>query len=292
MTAPGAPAPTVSPVALPRAGALTDALVAPGPVPGAAAVATVRRQLERGLSEAAGLGCGPVPCLRVRAFDLVRAADSRQSAPATAFCWTARTARRRVGLAAVRACLAHPGLAPADAVAGVVADPGGPGGTGPRGPGSCADWLATLSPPARALVQAEAAAWATALVTALEWDRAPSLTVGAPDRWWDWRGKVRVALQGRADVRLQGPGGAHLLVLGGFPSPAARAALSFSALVDALRSDGAGTPARVVAWWPDCGKAWAAQTDEAALRACAGQVLATARRMLGARVAEPPALTS
>jgi hypothetical protein len=256
---------------------------------------SLRRTLEGSLAkvaecgEAAG-GRTPAPCLRIRAFDLVRVesalparAGCGLAAPADglaggngrrSFHWTARTARRRVGLAAVRSCLAHPGLAPADAVALVVADPTGPAGIGPRDPGSCADWLASLSPPARAVVQAEAAAWATAVWTAIEWDRVhPDPVVGGPDRWWDWRGPVRVALQGRADVRLPGPGGAHFVVLDGVPSPAARRALSFSALVDALRCEGVDTPARVIGWWPQCGKAWVTPANEAALRACAEQVV-------------------
>lgn len=290
------PAPTLSPLTLPRSRALTDALTTPGNPPSAAAVATARRLVVHELEEASRRTLPNTACLRVRAFDLVRS-DLEPGAPGgtpeqsgreraasdrSAFRWTSRTARRRVGLAALRAWVAQPGLAPADAVALVVADAAGPDGPGPRGPGSCADWLASLSAPARAMVQAEATTWATAVWTALEWDRLrPAPVVGAPDRWWDWHGPLRVALQGRVDVRIPGPGGAHLLVLGGFPSAASRRALCFSALVDALRSEGADAPARVVAWWPDCGKAWVAAITGDELRACAAQVGRVVRRAMG-----------
>ena len=286
------PGPTVSPLVLPRAQALTDVLVAGGPPAGAAAVASARRLLEHGLAEAATHAVDPVPCLRIRAFDLVRPGAGMPDGPRTPFRWTARTGRRRVGLAAIRSCLANPGLAPADAVARVVADPGGPAGPGPRGPGSCADWLASLSPPARAVVQASATAWATAVWTAVEWDRVPAPLVGAPDRWWDRRDGVRVALQGRADVRVPGPGGAHLVVLDGYPSSASRRALAFGALVDALRSEGTDVPARVVGWWPDCGKAWASSIDGTALRTCAEDVVGVVRRALRVPVRTWPAASS
>ena len=279
------PAPTMSPVVLPRARALTDALAVESAPPTAAAVATARRLLERGLSDAAVTYAEPVPCLRIRAFDVVQSLGGAARVTGAPFRWTARTARRRVGLAAVRSCLAQPGLAPGEAVAQVIADPGGPTGPGPTGPGSCTDWLAGLSPSARALVQAEATTWATAVWTALDWDRLPSPMVGAPDRWWDWHGRARVAFQGRADLRIPrvgGGGGAHLVVLDGFPSHASRRALTFGALVDALRSDGADAPSRVIGWWPDCGKAWVASVDGGALRACAEDALGAVRRALRA----------
>lgn len=284
----GHDAPTLSPLALPRSKALTDALLAGGVPPGPTAVAAVRRVLERAFSGVAGAARGPLPCLRVRAFDLVRA-DEIAPGVGAPFRWTARTARRRVGLAALRRCLSDPDVAPADAVARVLADPASPAGTGPGGPGSCADWLAGLSPAARTVVQAEATTWATSVWTAIEWDRTgPTAVVGGPDRWWDWRGSHRIALQGRADVRIPGPAGAQLVVLDGFPSEAARRALCFGPLVDALRSGGVDTPSRIVAWWPDCGKAWVTVVDEHALRACADQVVRWVSRN-GAVKGDPPA---
>lgn len=274
--------PTLSPLALPRSAALTDALVGGGTPPGPSCVASVRRVLERAFADAAGAARRPLPCLRVRAFDLVRT-DEGTPPDGEPFRWTARTARRRVGLAALRRCVSGPDLAPADAVAGVMADPASPAGTGPRGPGSCADWLAGLSPAARTVVQAEATTWATSVWTALEWERIdPAPLIGGPDRWWDWRGPLRVALQSRADVRVPGPAGAQLLVLDGFPSEAARRALCFGPLVDALRSSGVDTPSRVVAWWPDCGKARVMVVDEHTLRACADQVVRAVRRSVAA----------
>ncbi|HTX63378.1 MAG TPA: hypothetical protein VMD28_07040, partial [Acidimicrobiales bacterium] len=210
------------------------------------------------------------------------------------FRWTARAARRSVGLAAVRSGLDGRAATPADAVADVMADPGGPFGVGRTGPGSCADWITSLAPPARTLVTAEATAWATRLWSAVDWGRlAPGRpVVGGPDRWWRWNdalGGCRIAVRGRADVRVGGWAtdagrGAQLAVLDGQPEIVSRQALLVSALVDALSSrrsdEGAQVPARVLGWWPDCGKTWVVPVDAGTLVAAAEAVVSTARALI------------
>lgn len=299
--------PTLSPVALPRARALTDALLAPeGDPPPEATAAEMGERLTRGLAEVlanapAGVPGAPrrgrAPCARVGAFDLARAgpddrsdgggrtagqAASARRAQPDPFRWSARTARRKIGLAAVRICADGCAASPVDAVTLVMADPAGPSGLGPNGPGSCADWLASLAPPARALVQAEAVTWATRLWTAIEWPRVtPRPVVGGADRWWHWNGAVRVALRGRADVRVPGPRGAQLSVVGGSPAPAARSALCLAALVDVLTRGAAHAPSRVVGWWPDCGKVWLVPVNRSTLQATVDHVLRAVARVAG-----------
>jgi hypothetical protein len=85
-----------------------------------------------------------------------------------------------------------------------------------------------------------------------------------------------VALRGRADVRVRDAGGygAHFTMLGGVPTATARGELLLSALVSTLRHPDVPGPARVLGWWPDCGKAWIVPVDGAALDVVADAVLA------------------
>ncbi len=306
-------------VGLPRAGALTDALLAVAtPYETLALAAGVaRRRLEDGLARVlAGTGTGhgaPAssaprpPVLRIGHYQVARAGDGTltparsgaggRDGRASSFRWTSRAARRPIGLAALRAGLDGRAATPADAVAAVMADPCDPLGVGRTGPGSAADWIASLAPPARAVVAAEAAVWATRLWTAADWGRLPPdrLVVGGPDRWWRWSGPsgtCRVAVRGRADIRVAvepehgGLRGAHLVVLDGVPGAATRQALLLSALVDAFSArreqEPSPAPPRVIGWWPDCGKSWVVLVDARTLVATADAVLDTARALLSA----------
>ena len=308
---------TTLPSRTPRAQALTDALLGgSGSAPGDTRTAwqEARARLERGLASV--VPSGPRPLLaRIGHYQVARALGALlgagpAAAPAPqegAFRWSSRAARRPVGLAALRAGLDGRAETPTDAVALVMSDPGGPLGVGRTGPGSCADWVSSLAPPARTIVAAEAAAWATRLWTALDWGRLDpeKLSVGGPDRWWRWSGgcagpSARVALRGRADVRLrpdatggsgppQGAHGAHLVVLDGHPGVVTRPALMLSALVDALSStrspDQGSAPSRVIGWWPDSGKVWIIPVDAHSLAVAADAAVATAEVLLGARAA-------
>lgn len=321
--------PAWTPVAgLPRARALSEALLAAGArtgsvPPDVAAVTGARERLERGLAAAvagAGDAAAPASLLRIGHYQVARVlgglgvpgrpCDQRGAldhAPeAHVFRWTSRAARRSVGLAALRAGLDGRAPTPADAVALVMSDPGGPFGVGRAGPGSCADWIASLAPAARSFVAAEATAWTTRLWTGVEWDRLgpqgpQGPLVGGPDLWWRWTGsaagggdgtRCEVAVRGRADVRVDpGPAsggtrrGAHLVVLDGQPGVATRHALLLTALVAALSirrsKQPVSVPARVVGWWPDCGKAWVVPVDGRALALAAEAVVRTAAATLG-----------
>ncbi len=304
------PIPATTPAGrIPRADALTDALTGGTALADASAASRAARvQLERGLATAVA-GARHPRLARIGSYQVVQAlgalgATGPASPPPTrdgAFRWSSRTSRRTIGIAAVRLKLDGRAATPADGVALVMSDPAGPLGIGRQGPGSCADWVASLAPPARAMVAAEATAWATRLWTALDWGRLdPSrLSVGGPDRWWWWSGAsagrtVRIALRGRADVRVgvsPAKGGsrsysAHLVVLDGHPGEATRHALMLSALVDALSSlrapERSTPPSRVVGWWPDSGRAWIVEVDAETLTAAADAVVVTAGALLPA----------
>ncbi len=310
---------------LPRAGALTDAILgqkvsATGREPvGEAEARAVAEGLTRRLSAlgdrrpvAPGLlriGHFQVACVLSGHAERAVPSDVGRSGAQRPFRWTARAARRQIGLAALRTGLDGRSATPADAVALVMAEPGGPAGVGRAGPGSCADWISTLPRPARVLVTAEAVAWTTKLWTALDWGRLHPrhLVVGGPDRWWRWTGAgpgagpgagaspdpgaLRLAVRGRADIRL-GPArgshgahrGTHLLVLDGSPGAGTRHALLLSALVDALSSPRAArvqpVPGCVVGWWPDCGKAWVVEVDPGTLTTAADALVETVAALL------------
>ncbi|MGH8988056.1 MAG: hypothetical protein ACRDXC_05595 [Acidimicrobiales bacterium] len=295
---------------LPRARALTDALLVPATATGtlAAGVASARQRLERGLSQVVAgrnpRGGPPPTLLRIGHYQVVRASEGllpparagEGAETGPAFRWNSRAARRAIGLAALRAGLDGRAATPADAVAAVMGDPNGPLGIGRAGPGSPADWITSLAGPARALVAAESTAWTTRLWTAVDWALLPSrrFVVGGPDRWWRWNdppSSCKVAIRGRADVRVEaaagneGLGGAQLVVQDGLPRVAARRALLVGALVDALSSrpgqEPAAVPGRVIGWWPDCGKAWVVPVAAGTLAAAADAVVAAAAALLG-----------
>jgi hypothetical protein len=280
----GPAAATLDPLFLPRASALTDALVAPGapPITPEKAVRW-RDRLAAELAQVAGPVTAGTSCLRIRAYQLGRSLSGTAVADhRIGFRWSARTARRTIGVAAVRACVDGRAPTVADAVAMAMTDPAGVGGVGRDGPGTCADWMATLSRPARTAVAGEATTWATRLWTALEWRRLASpLSVGGPDQWWGPTGPGRLAVQGRADVRVGVPDrpGAYFTMLDGYPRPSARVELTLAALVAVLSRPGDAGPAKVVGWWPDCGRAWIVTVDALALAAAADAVVDAVRTL-------------
>jgi hypothetical protein len=303
------PLPATTPAGgIPRTEALTDALLGGAALPDApAASKAARARLEQGLASV--VACASHPHLvRIGSYHVAQVlavlwgkgrTALRVPTRPQAFRWSSRAARRPLGLAAVRLALDGRAATPADGVALAMSDPADPLGIGHDGPGSCADWIASLAPPARCMVAAEATAWATRLWTALDWGRLDprGVAVGGPDRWWRWSGAdagqvAGIALRGRADVRVRvdpadGRGPAHethLVVLDGHPGVATRHALMLSALVDALsslRSPRPSTvPSRVVGWWPDAGKAWIVAVNGRTLAVAADAVVVTAGALL------------
>ena len=168
------------------------------------------------------------------------------------FAWSARTARRTIGLAAVRALLAGEARTPHEAVLARLAYCDRGVRDGSRTVSQLDRWVASLRDAGRSAVAAEAVTWATRLWCALDWDTLGEPPLVGRDHWWDSPHSALLALRGRADVRTPV---AHLVVLSGPRRESVRAELALVALVEALRgsSDAVPAPGRVVGWWPDSG---------------------------------------
>ena len=271
---------TLCSTALPRATGLTDALVAPaGPALPVPVMAAVAERLRTALGPTPG---APTPAtagdrLTVDAFFL----RTPTAGAATPFRWTARTARRTIGVAAARACLPGGRRAPGDAVIETMAEMAEDGRRGLGRPGGIEQWLAALAAGGTAAAAAEATVWATGLLHAVTWDRIHGAAVGPADQWWNV--SAGLVLRGRADVRLPvGDGGedrrtALLTIVGGRPGPASRAALGLPALVAAAGGRQQAMPARVVGWWPECGRALVLPVDAVLLETTADAVVGAVR---------------
>jgi hypothetical protein len=265
---------TLPPAALPRAACLTDAvLAAPDVGPSARDLHALRQRLQEQLVDA---GPAASPVVRVDAYLLrTLARDNRPPDRSEPFAWSPGNARRAIGLAAVRRCLEGGARSPAEAVTATVTSLVGEARAGVVGRGSPARWLSGIADGARAAVEAEATSWATRLFLAVEWDRLhPPALVGAPDRWWDCP-VARVALRGRADVRIETTGGRQTLltVMAGHPGQSSRTELGLGALVDVVGRPSAPPPARVVGWWPESGRALVLAVDLAVLEETARTIL-------------------
>jgi hypothetical protein len=228
------------------------------------------------------------------------------------FAWKPAFVRRSLGLAAIESCLQHRHGTPAEAVAAVADE-------------AVADWVRTgwrtfhwepwfggLSVGARSVVLAEAATWATALWSGVDWNQFASLpTTGGPDDQWICTAARTVRLKGRSELRVgiaapaccraghqgaagsaieagsladaPGPSTALVSVSGGIPSEDWRSELGFLALVASLRSPSRPVPARVAGLWPDAGAQRMIDVDADILGAAADRVVSTVSEWVAAR---------
>lgn len=287
----------LAPTALPRSAALTDLLLCTdgpgGPanttVGGAGSsgpeVDAIRRHFEPELARAVRRRPDAPTPWRITGYAVRRAVACPGSLTrAPAFRWSATTARRPIGLAALRECLAGTARTPAEAVAATVASLAADGRHGLGRAGSLTAWAGRLAAPALAIVQAEATTWATELWMAVVWPRlGPGVRLGGPTARWSSASCPAGSLQGRVDVRVASPGGgtAFLTVLPGAPGPGSREELGLAALVAALAvpADDAApatpspVPRRVAGWWPDCGRALVVPVDHRLLEETCTAVL-------------------
>ncbi len=230
---------------------LTDALVAPvtavDPSSWDAALAEVKSVLAGLAVRRAGAGPFRVTGHEIRAALCSDATDPAGERP---FAWSAHTARRGLGLAAVRLLVAGSARSPVEAVRARLEE----SCRWVRDASPCASqldrWIAGLAPAGRAAVGAEAVTWATRLWCALDWSLLGSPLVIGRDRWWDSPHSALLALRGRAEVRTDR---ANLVVLSGPRRESVRAELALVTLVESLRTRGGAVPGRVVGWWPDSG---------------------------------------
>ena len=181
-----------------------------------------------------------------QAFDT----DDAGSGDRDPFAWSARTARRALGLAALRALVAGESRAPLDAVRARVAEIGRLVQDGSPSVSGFDRWLAGLPPAGRAAVGAEAVTWVTRLWCALDWRALGPGPVIGRDRWWDSPHSALLALRSRAEVRTTS---GSLVVLTGPRRTSIRSELALVPLVESLRSTDGARPGRVIGWWPDSG---------------------------------------
>lgn len=279
-------------LAAPRALILADALVeAPGADLGADDLAHLRDDLARELHAVVGdLPAGERLQMDAYKMRVARRHPERCMDAGDTFTPTPRHCRRAVGTAAVRLCVR--GLAPgpaaavADVLAAGVADVEDVPGADATRPQWWAGWYAGLPRGAQAVVRAEAVAWATQLLTALDWGRFPRLPViGGRDDWWQCPGGRQLVLQGRADVRV--PSGRRLALLAmqtGRCPPDWRMELGYPGLVAALVRDATAAPCRVVGVWPDSGQVRVLPLDLGALRHVATAVVSAVATWVDSRI--------
>jgi len=205
----------------------------------------------------------------------VRVALAPQDHPtrATPFAWSARTTRRALGLAGVRALVSGAARSPVEAVRAVIDDAVRAADQGEASASAMDCWLAGLPPAGRVAVHADAVTWATRLWCALDWSALEGVPAIGRDHWWDSPHSSLLALRSRAEVRSIArdatgkPFSVHLVVLGGSRRPTIRSELSVAAMVEVLAAPASLPPGRIVGWWADSGRAIALEIDQAALAA-------------------------
>lgn len=263
-----------TPPSRPVVGDLTASLLRPVTAP---LHVDQRRQVAGDLEAKLAAARSPGPGLRVTAHQLAVATTGGPLRD-RAFCWTARSAARTVGLRALRSVVGGTAGTALEAASLELDHLRRSGAAG----GSLGCWMAELSPAGRATVVGEAVTWATRLWGALDWERiGPRAAIGPPDRWWRSGGPSPLALRGRADLAVpaDGAGGTAVVllsVLGGVPRESARLSLGLAALVGVLQDATVPVPGRVVGWWPDCGRVTELTVEHELLEATADAVLRTA----------------
>jgi hypothetical protein len=214
--------------------------------------------------------------------------DPGDSSP---FAWSTRTARRGLGLAAVRSQLSG---TTRSLVEGVRRASAAAIRSATEGHGSAASmdrWLAGLPAAGLAAVEADAVTWATRLWCALDWSAFEDPPTIGRDRWWDSPHSSLLAIRSRAEVRSishdpsGNPFSVHMVVLTGPRRASVRAELSVIALVEALRAPSSLPPGRIVGWWPDSGHLVKVEVDQAVV---AEGVSAIARTLAGTEPAPNP----
>jgi len=257
---------SISPTSLPKAASLTKALVAPpSSTVKLAELTTIRRVWEEELASTFH-GIQPASRIRIDAYRLHRSITGHTESERP-FQWTPWTARRRIGLDSVRACIANPRVSPVqathDTVDRLLRRAEDNGGREDR----LVEWLVGLSTGSRAVVEAESVLWATQLLCALDWTQISRPVIGS-DR--SLGGLGRVILRGRVDVEVRMGTSRHrrpdsldiglaetalFVVMAGQHAPSSRLELGLPALTIALDDRHQSVPTTVVGWWPASGRA-------------------------------------
>jgi len=252
---------------------LTEALLSPVPVADRDAIIQAAGRLPVVLADLAAQAEGG-GSRRLTDHAIRMAYGPAGSVPvSTPFAWSARTARRTLGLSAVRSLVGGEVRPPAAGVRTALAD-AMRSARDPSRPASSLDrWVSNLPAAGRAAVHAEAVTWATRLWSALDWNAFTSALIIGRDHWWESPHSSLLSIRSRADVRSVSvdeegnPVMVHLVLLGGTRRVSVRHELSVVAMVEAMRAGPALPPGRIVGWWPDSGHAVSVDVDLAALAA-------------------------
>lgn len=284
--------------------ALTDALLAPSnEVISAEERLGIRDRLVERLGESwkevAGDGEGAARLcvtdyyLRVRLYPPVGSEVDTSQEP---FRWSSRTVQRMIGIAAARACVQGLASSPADAVRDCIGGFVKDAKEGRYGPRSLSSWLVDLPAGSLGAVSATATTWATRFINSLDWDSFDSRpVVGPADQWWNVPTAPGLSIRSRVDVlsyaresedrgvdrsrsqdgsKYSDPAPVLFVAKSGLPGRASKVELALSALVATVSRPMLASPARVVGWWPNCGRAMVLGVDRRAMEWACDQVLA------------------
>lgn len=222
--------------------------------------------------------------------------------PEEPFAWKPAFVRRSLGLAVVDACATGRFRAPSEAIGPVVAAAVAEWERSGWRTFHWEPWFAGLPGGARAVVEANAVTWATALWSSFDWqsfDRVPRIG-GADDQWACPAGRT-LRLKGRTELRVpvaaegeppDSPASAPeaiVSVSGGGPGAGWADELAYLALVSALRSPSRPVPARVMGLWPDAGTHRTVEIDRQTLGDAAKRVEASVAGLVDSRRSSTPA---
>jgi hypothetical protein len=262
-------------VALPRAAAITDVLVAPpdGEL-GETEISRIRDRIVYGRPLAARATLGDPVRVDAYLISMYLADPERLQRLDRSFSPTPASCRRTIGLAAVLMCLRDPSLAPGSAVKTLLSDAGTPSVSGTW----WEEWYRKQPRAARSVVAAEAVTWATHLFEALEWHRFDPPARLAADIRWQTTGPSPIAIHGKVDVQVSTGGRPSFFTINtGIAGPHWAAALSLPALAAGLGRGPVGVPARVVGLWPESGQVRILAVEPGILDRTSRLVIETAR---------------
>jgi hypothetical protein len=219
--------------------------------------------------------------ITLAALRQVRTRPERLVSTDEPFVWRPAMVRRSLGLATLEACTRARFRSPLEAVRPVLEEAVDRWERTGWRTYYWEPWVAGLEAGARAVVLAEAAAYASSLWGSLAWPLlAPNVRFGGADDQWAVPLSAPVRLRGRSEFQvLLGPQSragdrrppcepvALVSVAGGAPEESWAPELAFLALVASLRSASRPVPARVAGVWPDAGAFRTVDIDEPLLRA-------------------------
>lgn len=213
-----------------------------------------------------------VPTVEHRRLDAWSVEQGGQSS--SAFQWSARTAKRLLGNAALRR-VGSGAPTPLEAVRDEIADQLVRVTRGTTRAGSLAYWLAGLGHAELALVSAEAVNWAIQGIDCLAAFGGPG-RVASTDAYYDVAG-ARTTLRGRRDLVLDTAEGRLVVrIRSGSPGKSAGPGLRSDLVAETLAHADGVAPQRFIGLWPDAGLVLAVDGTMEDLRAGARDLVRAA----------------